>query len=78
MSKVLILILTVATFITLSAGCTNTGNPANNEHEITVISREEGSGTRGAFVKLFGIEVENAEGEKVDMTTEDAEISNST
>jgi phosphate transport system substrate-binding protein len=78
MNKVLILILTVATFITLSAGCTNTVNTANNEHEITVISREEGSGTRGAFIELFEIEVENAEGEKVDMTTDDAEISNST
>lgn len=44
---------------------------------INVISREDGSGTRGAFVELFGIE-EEKDGEKVDMTTEDASITNST
>ncbi len=47
-------------------------------HEITVISREDGSGTRGAFVELFGVEEKNAAGEKVDMTTEEAVITNST
>ncbi len=45
---------------------------------ITVVSREDGSGTRGAFIELFGIEVKNEAGEKEDMTTEDAEITNST
>lgn len=45
--------------------------------EITVVSREDGSGTRGAFVELFGIE-EEVDGEKMDMTTEDAKITNST
>lgn len=44
---------------------------------INVISREDGSGTRGAFVELFGIE-EEQDGEKVDMTTVDASITNST
>lgn len=46
--------------------------------EITVVSREEGSGTRGAFIELFKVEVKDADGKKVDMTTEDAEITNST
>ncbi|MCD8224662.1 MAG: substrate-binding domain-containing protein [Clostridiales bacterium] len=45
---------------------------------ISVVSREDGSGTRGAFIELFGVEVKNDAGEKVDMTTEDAEITNST
>lgn len=40
---------------------------------ITVVSREEGSGTRGAFVELMGVETEEG-----DMTTEEAEIANST
>ena len=44
---------------------------------INVISREDGSGTRGAFIELFGIE-EEKDGEKVDMTTTDASITNST
>lgn len=48
------------------------------EGPITVVSREDGSGTRGAFIELFGIEEKNDAGEKVDNTTEDAEITNST
>ena len=46
--------------------------------EINVISREDGSGTRGAFVELFGIEQKNAEGKKVDYTTDECDITNST
>lgn len=46
--------------------------------EINVVSREEGSGTRGAFIELFGIEQKNDAGEKVDYTTEDCDITNST
>lgn len=48
------------------------------EGPISVVSREDGSGTRGAFIELFGIEEKNDAGEKMDMTTEDAEITNST
>ncbi len=48
------------------------------EGDIDVISREDGSGTRGAFIELFGIEEKDASGNKVDNTTEDAEITNST
>lgn len=48
------------------------------EGSITVVSREDGSGTRGAFIELFGVQEKNDAGEKVDMTTEDAEITNST
>ena len=44
---------------------------------INVVSREDGSGTRGAFIELFGIEEKQGD-EKVDMTTEDAIITNST
>ena len=40
---------------------------------ISVISREDGSGTRSAFIELMGIEQDD-----VDMTTEMAEITNST
>ena len=45
---------------------------------IHVVSREEGSGTRGAFIELFGIEQKDANGDKVDMTTPAAAITNST
>ena len=43
------------------------------EGTITVMSREDGSGTRGAFVELTGVEQDD-----VDMTTVDAVITNST
>lgn len=73
MKKTIVTILvTVVTLVSL-AGC---GSSANDE--ITVISREDGSGTRGAFVELFEIEQKDADGNKVDYTTEDADITNST
>lgn len=54
------------------------GAEVTAEGPITVVSREDGSGTRGAFIELFGIEEKDDSGEKFDMTTEDAEITNST
>ena len=54
--------------------------PAGGKAEgpITVVSREDGSGTRGAFIELFGIEQKDADGNKVDNTIDSAEITNST
>ena len=46
--------------------------------DITVVSREEGSGTRGAFIELLGVEKEDEAGNKVDYTTEEAVITNNT
>ncbi|MEG1253598.1 MAG: substrate-binding domain-containing protein [Raoultibacter sp.] len=51
---------------------------ASPSGDISVYSREEGSGTRGAFIELFGIQQKDAKGEKVDMTTALAAITNST
>lgn len=48
------------------------------EEDISVYSREDGSGTRGAFIELFGVEEKDANGEKIDNTTEDATITNNT
>lgn len=45
---------------------------------INVISREDGSGTRGAFIELFGIEQKDENGTKVDYTTDDCDVTNST
>lgn len=56
----------------------STTGAAKLNTEITVVSREDGSGTRGAFVELMGIEQKNEAGEKEDMTRGDAEIINST
>lgn len=49
-----------------------------NKDRICVVTREEGSGTRGAFVELTGIQEIDANGNKVDCTTVDALSVNST
>lgn len=79
--------LTAAVTMTMSMvmGCgSNSGNDANSDvefdasYEISVVSREDGSGTRGAFVELVGIEQKDESGEKVDYTTDEAIIMNNT
>ena len=71
-----VLALTAAVIMTMSmvAGCGSNGDG----NDITVVSREEGSGTRGAFIELFGIEQKDENGEKVDYTTDEANFTNST
>ena len=64
-------------------GCSSSGqesgaqNSAGTE-QISVYSREDGSGTRGAFIELFGLEEKDAQGNKTDTTTDKAAITNST
>ena len=60
---------------TTSDGSTASGNVSG---AIDVVSREDGSGTRGAFIELFGIETKDASGNKTDNTTSDAIIANQT
>ena len=62
----------------VSAGSSVQTTDFNANHEISIISREEGSGTRGAFIELFGIEEKDADGNKVDKTTEEATITDKT
>lgn len=50
----------------------------NYEKYISVVSREDGSGTRGAFIELTGVEEKNDAGEKVDNTVATAAITNNT
>lgn len=73
MKKKFLAIVTAALIGTTA--CASVANAASGT--IDVISREDGSGTRGAFIELFGIEEKQGD-EKVDMTTEDASITNST
>ena len=61
-----------------NTGDTDAKDTSGNSNPITVISREDGSGTRGAFIELFGVEEKDDSGEKVDNTTQDAEITHST
>lgn len=55
-----------------------TASDFDNTQAITVITREEGSGTRGAFIELTGVEEKNEAGEKVDNTSAGAATQNST
>lgn len=59
-------------------GCGANSGEFNKESEIIVVSREDGSGTRGAFVELFGLSKKMDDGSKYDMTSLEAIISNST
>ena len=64
-------------------GCGNSANSANGgskngDTAISVVSREDGSGTRSAFVELTGVEEKDKDGNKIDNTTDEAIISNST
>lgn len=59
-------------------GSSSTGGDTGTTGEIAVVSREDGSGTRTAFIELFGIEEKNESGEKIDRTTVEANITNNT
>lgn len=91
MKKFIAVLATVSMVAAMAAGCGSSsdtsaeGDAATTDegsesgswdaaNAITVVSREEGSGTRGAFTELFGVVDE----EDNDMTTLDAQVTNST
>lgn len=92
--KKFIALMAVATMVAgMAVGCGNSSDSTDSDSsassaeasgdfdtssDITIVSREDGSGTRGAFIELFGIEEKDSDGNKVDNTTEDAQITNST
>ena len=83
-NKILALTLSAALAAGCLAGCGSKGGSDSKSgsfdtsQEISVVSREEGSGTRGAFVELTGVEEKDADGNKVDKTTTSAITANST
>lgn len=84
MKKILLFSLVALGLFGLTA-CGNSGSNSgnlqssfDNSKDISVVSREDGSGTRGAFVELFNVLVKNDDGTKKDMTTEEAIIVNQT
>ncbi len=74
MKKVVGILLSLA----LLAGTAVAAGEFDYAQDITVVSREEGSGTRGAFIELLGVEKKDESGNKIDYTTEEAVITNST
>ena len=92
MKKLVAVLAVVGMTGVMMAGCGSSSAAANTDSDaasqdqasdwdssngISIVSREDGSGTRGAFIELFGIEEKQGD-QKVDMTTEDAQITNNT
>lgn len=73
MKKIIITLIIGVLLMTVMTSCGGAG-----KNDISIVSREDGSGTRGAFIELFGVEEKDASGNKVDKTTEEATIVNST
>ncbi len=86
MKKIMSVLLTGILGATLLASCSPTSgttDPTSTEgfdtsKTIAVISRESGSGTRGAFVELTGVLVEDEDGNETDKTAQSAATYNST
>lgn len=79
MRKIIRIFVLLFLAVTSLAGCRGSVTSGfDTSKSISVISREDGSGTRGAFIELFGIEVKGDDGSKKDMTTKEAIIANQT
>ena len=77
MKKIITAILLFGILITALVAC-----DSNAEFEkskaINAITREEGSGTRGAFTELFGLEEKQADGVKKDLISKDIGVESNT
>lgn len=85
MKKTLTQVMGMLVVVGLMTGCGSSKQASSEQasgfdlsQDITVVSREDGSGTRGAFIELMGVEQKDENGKKSDYTTEEAVISNST
>jgi phosphate transport system substrate-binding protein len=84
MKKAILAATTLLLVLTMTGGCFRAGEAGglaggfDGRSDITVVSREEGSGTRGAFIELIGIQVRGDDGSSRDMTTREAVIADGT
>lgn len=74
MKKLSLLMLAVLVLV----GCSSGGKGFDKSSSISVVSREDGSGTRAAFIELVKIEEKDASGNRKDNTTQEAIIANKT
>jgi phosphate transport system substrate-binding protein len=77
MKKTMVALLLLTMVLSAFTGCANS-SAFDAKKDISVVSREDGSGTRGAFIELFGIEVKSEDGSKKDTTTKEAVIAKQT
>lgn len=83
MKKIVLILMSLLLTFGMLTGCTNSGDDDTDagfdyDNDITVVSREDGSGTRGAFVELFEIQEKQSDGSQKDLTTDEAVVVNST
>jgi len=79
MKKMVGILLLISLAVAMFTACSNNNISAfDSGKDIVVVSREDGSGTRGAFIELFGIEQKNEDGTKKDLTTKEAIIAKQT
>lgn len=65
--------------LSVFAGCGGGGDAEfDGDKDITIVTREDGSGTRSAFIELLGIEQKNDDGTKQDLTSVEAVIAKAT
>lgn len=69
MKRIISLVLLGAMSLSLLGACST---KTNSSREIVIVTREDGSGTRGAFIELTGIEEKSSDGVKVDRTSKEA------
>ena len=67
-----------ASSVEVSSAAAPAADAFDTAQDIAVFTREDGSGTRGAFIELTGVEQKDADGKKVDRTTEAAAVQSST
>ena len=79
MKKMIGILLLISLTAAMFTACSDNNRSAfDGKKNIVVVSREDGSGTRGAFIELFGIEQKNDDGTKKDLTTKEAIIAKQT
>ncbi len=78
MKNTMRIILTLSLALVMIVNAAASAATFNKNRDITVVSRENGSGTRGAFVELFGVLEKDANGNESDKTTKEAVIANAT
>lgn len=90
MKKIISLLFVLTLVVTLFTGCSsekssNGEDPSSSDSSsetssetINVVSREDGSGTRGAFTEIVGVLEKDANGNENDNTYEEAIIQNGT